>query len=193
MGQFELFLKMHGPGVKCRQVSEETARRYQTELPSALIQHWLEAGWCGYADGLLWIVNPEDLREPMLEWLGPGKANAKAIARTAFGDIILWDGNAVCYLDVNVNHVFNVTQDIEIFFIVSLRDKQYLDSPIGRKQFRRARQRLGPLEPDEVYGYFPAIALGGPGTVESLQRVKLREYLSILAQSRGENNFPIWV
>lgn len=42
-----------------------------------------------------------------------------------------------------------------------------------------------PLTPDECFGFFPPISLGGEPVIENVQRVKLREHLDILAQTSG--------
>jgi hypothetical protein len=52
-------------------------------------------------------------------------------------------------------------------------------------QFLSALERLGYCAYDECYGYFPALALGGSEKVENLQKVKLREHLSLLFQMVG--------
>ena len=53
----------------------------------------------------------------------------------------------------------------------------------GRKPlFARALKKLGPLAHDEVYGFEPALALGGKATLANLRTVKIIEHLEILAQ-----------
>ncbi|EGH49688.1 hypothetical protein PSYPI_47778, partial [Pseudomonas syringae pv. pisi str. 1704B] len=39
-----------------------------------------------------------------------------------------------------------------------------------------------PLKSDEIYGFVPALALGGPMELKNLQRVKLIEHLEFLSQ-----------
>ena len=182
MRPFEQFHLLHDPPIKCRVASQEIVEKYKGILPEQLIAEWQEEGWCGFAQGLLWLVNPDDLQEPLAEWLEAKSSGAHAFVRTAFGDVIFWTDHGIFFLDVNHETVFEMTQNIEIVFHFGLCDEDYLDNAIGRKLFREALRRLGPLEADECYGFVPAIPLGGPGTVETLQKVKLREYLSILAQ-----------
>ncbi|EGH08166.1 hypothetical protein PSYMP_05689, partial [Pseudomonas amygdali pv. morsprunorum str. M302280] len=43
-------------------------------------------------------------------------------------------------------------------------------------------QKLGPLKSDEMYGFVPALALGGPMELEKLQKVKTIEHLTFLSQ-----------
>ena len=58
----------------------------------------------------------------------------------------------------------------------------YLDEVVWRETFTEALPVLRPPARDECYGFFPALPLGGPGTADTLQRVKLREHLALLAQ-----------
>jgi hypothetical protein len=48
--------------------------------------------------------------------------------------------------------------------------------------FSPTLHELGPLQSDEMYGFVPAIALGGPGTLNTLQKVKSIEHLTFLSQ-----------
>ena len=182
MSQFEKFLAVQGPALKCRPASADVIQKYTGILPGALIEHWREMGWCGYGQGLLWVLNPDDLRDPIAEWLGPASERSHAIVRTGLGDVIFWSDKGASYLDVNDNVIFEMGDDIEGIFRFSLCDDDYLENAVSRKVFRQGLRRLGVLEPDECYAFTPALVLGGPGTAETLERVKVREHLSILAQ-----------
>lgn len=48
--------------------------------------------------------------------------------------------------------------------------------------FKRAKKKLGVLKPDEMYGFAPALILGGPDTFDHLQKVKAVEHLMLLSQ-----------
>jgi hypothetical protein len=48
--------------------------------------------------------------------------------------------------------------------------------------FAPALKKLGRLKHDEMYGFVPALALGGPSELSHLQKVKDVEHLVILAQ-----------
>lgn len=48
--------------------------------------------------------------------------------------------------------------------------------------FSPALARLGGLKNDEMYGFLPALALGGPATLDHLQKVPAVEHLVMLAQ-----------
>lgn len=48
--------------------------------------------------------------------------------------------------------------------------------------FEKALRTLGPLQPDEMYGFVPALALGGSADLKHLQKVKTIEHLTFLSQ-----------
>ncbi|WP_044529811.1 T6SS immunity protein Tdi1 domain-containing protein, partial [Herbaspirillum sp. B65] len=52
----------------------------------------------------------------------------------------------------------------------------------GELLFERARSKLGPLEPHEIYGFEPAIVLGGKILLENLAKVNTNVHLTILRQ-----------
>lgn len=41
--------------------------------------------------------------------------------------------------------------------------------------------KLGPLEVDEMYGFVPTLTIGGAPKLENLQKVKIMEHLTFLA------------
>lgn len=48
--------------------------------------------------------------------------------------------------------------------------------------FSRARKKLGPLKSDEMYGFVPALMLGGSEALENLEKVNIIEHLTFLSQ-----------
>ncbi|MBW4606910.1 MAG: DUF1851 domain-containing protein [Hassallia sp. WJT32-NPBG1] len=181
MVQFPEFKKRHGAAIKCKQVDSKSIDLYKDKLPAALIEDWQETGWCGYSEGLIWTVNPSEFKSALSNWIEAAD-EAIVFARTAFGDMIVWNGQNVQYVSVLYNRVFELTKDIEILFEYLLCDNDYLKDALDIRLYRKALKKLGQLEPAECYGFEPAISLGGSGTVDTLQKVKLQEYLEILAQ-----------
>ncbi|MNJ79554.1 hypothetical protein D3C77_776150 [compost metagenome] len=48
--------------------------------------------------------------------------------------------------------------------------------------FKSALKKLGQLKSDEMYGFVPALALGGAMELKNLQKVKTIEHLEFLSQ-----------
>lgn len=189
---FGSFLQKFGPSIDQREVPRETLLHFKGKLPDQLLAYWQEHGFSGYADGLFWTVNPQDY-EPVLDaWLGETSFVEKdalhIIARTAFGHLLIWGERSGFSLQLFAPGSYLVEQstasqkdDLEfaaqMFFGFRKREVYEFD---GR--FKPAKQRLGRLNRDEMYGFVPALALGGPADVNHLERVKAIEHLVLLAQ-----------
>ena len=101
--------------------------------------------------------------------------------RTAFGHLYFWQNGAVHSLDVHGGSVSEVTKRIHRIFTL-LCDKEVAEKMVRASLYQEAVKRLGPPTRDECYAFEPALALGGPGTADTLRRVAIREHLGILAQ-----------
>jgi hypothetical protein len=80
-----------------RYVPLSSIERYRGKLPDQLLAYWEENGWCGYADGLFWTVNPQDYEAALEAWIGDTPLMEEdsyyVIARSAFGDLYLFGGD----------------------------------------------------------------------------------------------------
>lgn len=189
---FEVFLEDLGPPIHKRHVPSASIERYRGKLPDQLLAYWQEHGWSGYADGLFWTVNPQEY-EPVLDaWIGDTPFMEKdayhIIARSAFGQLYFWGERTCDSLKVFAPGSFCFPREskyqngdhergLGMFFCKRSREENDFDS-----MFATALKQLGPLEHDEMYGFVPALALGGPSDVEHLQKVKAVEHLVFLAQ-----------
>jgi hypothetical protein len=189
---FEFFLGNFGPAIDRRDVPSEVLERFKGKLPDQMLAYWAEHGWCGYADGLFWTVNPDDY-EPVLDaWLGNTSFVEEdalhIIARTAFGHLLIWGEKSGFTLQLFAPGSYVVTQEVarqkedlelaaQTFFFVQEKRPFEIDD-----RFKLAKQRLGRLNRDEMYGFVPALALGGAADVTHLEKVKAVEHLVLLAQ-----------
>jgi hypothetical protein len=182
MNRFENFHKLHDPGFRCRKAGKKSIQKYKDKLPLPLLDEWKENGWCGYAKGLIWIVDPDDFESILGDWVDLSSTSAIAFVRTAFGDLFLWSDGEVYMLTVQDGNLEVITSDIEAFFNTFLCEESVLDKVLKKNIYQGALQRLGPPEPDECYAFVPALPLGGSGTTDTVERVKLREHLNFLSQ-----------
>jgi hypothetical protein len=178
---FKNFTKTYGTGSNCRAAPSETVEKYAHGVPEELLQYWREVGWCAYARGLVWLMNPDDLVDVLDDWLGPDHG-AIPFCRSAFGNIFVWHQGEVKSLATQSGRINTVMSRIDVFFNGVLLDERYLDGMFHKKLFRQALKKLGPLEYDECYAFEPVLALGGSGELDTVRKVKMREYLGILAQ-----------
>ena|SRR5437899_3322526 len=179
---FPSFREKHGPGrIVAPPVPDRAMlERYRGRLPESLLEEWELGGLGGYMDGFLWLTDPSRLAHATQEW-GLG-ASAVAFARTAFGDLLFWDGEAVRCLFVHEGMVQHLPGDLPWLFEHSFCDESFLEDVLDLALFRLALERLGPPASDEMYTFVPALVLGGEERVENLKKVKMREQLLLLSQ-----------
>lgn len=189
---FEGFLKKIGPACDSRLVPPSSIDRYRGKLPNQLLAYWVEHGWSGYGNGLFWTVDPLEY-EPVLEaWVGDTPYMEQdayhIIARSAFGHLYFWGEKtgpsltlfapgSFCFVRTSPFAPHQINMAIKAFFFGRRRAGMDFDG-----MFAPAVNKLGHLAHDEIYGFVPALALGGPSTLSNLQKMKAVEHLVFLAQ-----------
>ena len=198
---FEYFYseKGFGPVVEARPVPLAKLQHYRGKVPDKLLEYWKAYGFAGYGEGRFWMTDPDDYAEALNAWLYGtefyGKDDYFVIGRTAFGDLTLWGTKTGTSLTITCPWAMIYPGDQsrwmnegkEDFLISSWLAFMKLDGVDQADEhdaplFDRAVKLLGPLAHDEMYGFVPALALGGPCRLDHLQRVKAAEHLLFLAQ-----------
>ncbi|MBI6707348.1 DUF1851 domain-containing protein [Pseudomonas syringae] len=189
---FAFFLENFGPAIEQHSVPEASIARYKNKLPEQLLQYWSLYGWCGYASGLFWSVNPQDYDQLLDHWLATTPLHQRdsyhVIARSAFGILYVWGETSGYCLTLNSyisrysgrTSIFTgnkINFGVRAFFSSMIAEYNDLDN-----LFKPALKSLGPLKSDEMYGFVPALALGGPMELKNLQKVKTIEHLTFLSQ-----------
>ena len=191
--------KGFGPAIHTQPVSPEKIAKFKGKLPDQLLKYWELYGFSGYGKGLFWLVDPDEY-EPALEaWIGDTpfmeKDSYYVIGRSAFGNLFLWGTKSgqslkICSIgdlispsdDSDRIKAGRANQVLESFLDTldkkSLDQNDYLDKPL----FERALKTLGPLAPDEIYGFEPALVLGGKADLKNLRKVNAVVHLVLLAQ-----------
>lgn len=188
-----------GPSIETQAATQERLAKFRGKLPDQLLKYWHQYGWSGYGNGLFWLVDPDEY-EPALEaWIGDTPFMEQdtyyVIARSAFGEMFLWGTKSGQSLRVmsQWGMIFPSDETAEVAagkgdfllrtFIefqdrIKLDQKDFLDNLL----FQRALKAFGPLASDEMYGFEPALALGGKADLKNLRKVKAVEHLVMLAQ-----------
>ena len=188
-----------GPAIDPKAVSDNDIAKFKGKLPDQLLSYWRQYGWSGYGNGLFWLVNPDEY-EPALEaWIGDSPLMETdayyVIARTAFGEMFLWGTKSGQSLKIksNAGMIFPSDYGDQIAIgradslvqsFLASKEKKRLDQKddLDKPLFDRAAKTLGPLAQDEMYGFEPALALGGKADLRNLRKVKAVEHLVMLAQ-----------
>lgn len=189
---YAVFVKNFGPVVEHQFVPDSSIEKYKGRLPDQLLNYWKEYGWSGYQKGLFWTVNPQDYECILGRWLAETEIDPTetyhVIARSAFGELYAWGENSGYSLVISAYMARYYTRDsafiddkkdlgVQFFFLSMKPDVNNLEG-----MFERALESLGALKSDEMYGFVPALALGGPMELKNLQKVKVIEHLELLSQ-----------
>lgn len=159
--------------------------KYQSLLPEMLIKLWQENGFGSIAEGYLKIVNPDDFEELLEEVYSPVYKNPIVMFATGMADLIIWENNYTVLL--NCRHgLSKVLESGFKYFLEDVYDKGYVEEELKGGDYFNAKMQLGEIGYDECYGYVPLLGLGGAEKVEHLQKVKIKEHLSLITQMLGK-------
>ncbi|MFG6489780.1 GAD-like domain-containing protein [Roseateles sp. BYS78W] len=197
---FSLFIEEFGEPDRSEPVPDTAFERWADKLPAQLLNYWRQEGWCSYGQGLLWTVNPDDYEDLVDEWLADTPLEQvdafHVFARSAFGDLYLCGekSGSSATLCCSINAITAVPKELKpkdvarrdssicSFFAASFI-ADYDRSDLSKKPlFKRACAKLGVLAADEMYGFEPALVLGGKPVLENLRKVKLDQHLTMLRQ-----------
>lgn len=198
--------KGFGPAMRKKEVPESKLNKFRGKLPEVLLEYWRQYGWCGYGEGIFWTVDPDEWEEELEAWIGDTpfmeQDSFYVIARSAFGELILWGTNTGQSLKVvpiygGIFPAFDVEKfqrrgpdtALQLFFGSTSRTTYDLEDDHGRSLFELALSKLGPLDHDTMYGFVPALALGGELRAENLQKVEAHAHLRILSETSDRQIF----
>jgi hypothetical protein len=171
---------------------------WTSQVLEPLIDFWREFGWTSFLKGRLWLPNPHDFT-PLMEVLfdeDPDIDHTKChlISYTAFGDLGIWSEEVRvirvslpqgwCFCEGITGGPFegNIENLATFPFIGNVKTGYDVVDENGKPLFNRAVKKYGALEPRECFGYVPALAMGGSGDLDEIQRVKALEHFIFISQ-----------
>ena len=186
-----------------QKVPARDAARYADRVPRALIQFWRTHGRGSFEQGKFWICDPVPF-QPIIDTVFHGDpeldpAEMTAIGYSAFGALKIWHRKRrAVTLDIVFQQVSNPPpkswHDAETGrpfspdYTVSCQLTAFQYGPAlvdtdGEDLLPQAIGRLGRLAPGEIYGFVPALHLGGRYDVANLRRMDAAEHLLVVAET----------
>jgi len=202
---YSSFIDELGEATSSVPVPNSVIDKYSKILPEKLIEYWKEEGWCSFQDGLFWTVNPEDYIDLVEFWiestLFKNRDNYHAIARTAFGKLYLWGEKTNHYITLSTYHHALIASEenltvnddanleLQMFFLNSEAADFDYETESGDFLFAKAKDKLGKLSRTEIYGFEPALILGGEEKVGNLRKVEMIPHLVMLRNFQGPKEY----
>ena len=171
--------------------------------PESMCDYWNRFGFSVFRDGWFQFVNPSDYAPAIAAWLEntelDGSDEYMAVTRNAFGELNVWGARKGYAFSIAVlldGIVINEKNDEKaisqgdgnrraesLMWSEKVRslDKVSANPPISVRMFLAAQKRLGPLRSNQMYGFVPALPLGGRIDADTLQIVDAPEHLTMLA------------
>lgn len=188
---FKFFYVYNPLDQKWSSVHKTTIEKYREILPICIIDMWQDTGFSSHKDGFIWMVNPDDYRDIITQFI-PASENLHVIIRTAFGGLVFFDASAAesqisgteqyNYLCPIFLRITPLTSDLGAVMNGWLSTEEICSQLMLYNLYRLARNRLSVPTQDECYGFSPAIALGGDINSDNLNIYKIKEHLFFLSQ-----------
>jgi hypothetical protein len=166
-------------------IDEQTVARFAPTVPPEVVSAWREHGSGYVSDGYFRLVDPGRAAQS-LEGTMNLPEGAAVLFTTALGDLVVHLGGR--YLVVKFRWgVIDVTPPGTSFaeLVRLMDDPAARDLSFEWSPYLEAARRTGVPALDEVLGFVPMLALGGPPVAENLRRMGLWEHLAIIAQMAG--------
>jgi hypothetical protein len=192
------FLNIWGQPTQRIKADEGVLRQLAGKVPSNLIDYWRELGFSVFKDGLLCLCNPLEWKPVVDEWIeGTELETLDAyipLMKGPFGDIGLFGlryGSSAKLFPLSGalmgdRDLPKCSKEISIGTKFSLSSPERFDNHSYAVNFWNVFKKLGPLQPNEIYGFIPMLPMGGTRDLDYVQKVDAFAHLSILRQVTGD-------
>jgi hypothetical protein len=181
---FPSFSERHPNFEKYAEIGQESTSLFREHaapgfLEDMLIDFWREYGVGRFSNGLLYICDPVK-KKSTLNFFFPNQ-NVYPLVITSFGAIYFTDLQQVYVLRSIYGWYKRIASNVELLFESTLQSEEYLEDDIAFNT--KCIQKLGDLEPNEIFGFEPAIALGGNDKdINSVRKFQMDAHFAFLSQ-----------
>lgn len=190
-------------------VPQERFERFAS-LPSFLLEMWHRVGFGHLANGHLYLTDPLEWQPVVDAWMANGDPGIEddwvCVARTPFGDLELWGAHHGMALTITQVHgsaiplsrademASDADRSLQVLndWDIAIDDVADFEDAQNRPLFQRCVKRLGVPGAGEMFGFVPALALGGPESLENVEVVDALTHSMLLTELTKLDVPDIW-
>jgi hypothetical protein len=183
---FPTFSQTHTEFEKYSSVSNESIDFFMVNanpklLPEVLVQFWSEYGVGKFSSGLFFVCDPLE-KKPIMKYFLPDK-DLYPLCISSFGNILFTDMERIYFLSPVYGWFNYNSPDFEMIFEGTLIDKDFISNAFDFEFHKKCVKKLGCLAQNEIFGFEPAIALGGNDEdVNMVKKFQMEAHLAFLSQ-----------
>ncbi|MGA6126209.1 MULTISPECIES: GAD-like domain-containing protein [unclassified Microbacterium] len=170
-------------------VEPEVVAAYRDRVPAEIVEIWEEYGYGTFGEGFIRVINPGVYEAELGDRIGKTQGDGIAIPVmvTGLGDLITWEPslNGLVVLMFRSNRGTGMGKAATFLGLLKLDGSDYLSEKLGWDVFPEAVQQQGAPAFDESFIFVPLPSLGGPGTVDTLQKRQTLSAIQVMVDLQG--------
>lgn len=187
-----------GPLLDQTPVAPDVIAAWEGILPPIVLDFWRNHGIGTLQGGLMRLCLPGDFDGLLSQIFHADKdfshKDCHVIGHSPFGKLIVWSARhwlvevdltlsrIVCNGLVNPEKKRDENSTALVYLLGHPPDGLDIENEAGKRIYVSALKKLGPLEAGQVYGFAPALAVGGEPAVKNLSVMPALEHFLFLAQ-----------
>lgn len=186
MPDYSGFHSRHTVSRDFRKFSAEELAVAEKKLPAEVIDFLRTEGRVTYSEDFLWTVLPNDLDFTGMydEWGLPGSA-CHTFMRSALGVCLYYREGNYYYLNPVTGANGILYDDFDFIINTYMIMDTFINDNFAYPHYIHLAAGKPALKEDEIYGFVPALVLGGSYETSTLEVVKMFEHMAILASLMG--------
>ena len=174
---YEIFLSNSVNSKKTQNVNEEFILKYNDYSCEQLNSLWKEIGLGSYYDGLFKIIEPDDLKDIINQcYIMDDDESLLPFMCTAFGDVFAYVKN------IRYGTSLIIPDNFIAIFNKVIPNQSFLKGWFDLENYGSVKEKVGELNFDECYGYFPTLSMGGNESIDNISIVKMIPYIDMNVQ-----------
>ena len=170
-------------------VEPEVVAAYRDRVPAEIVEIWEEYGYGTFGEGFIRVINPGVYEAELGDRIGKTQGDGIAIPVmvTAMGDLITWEPSVDSLVAILFREFETVGLGSPKTFLglTRLDGAEHLKEEFAWDPYPEAVARHGAVEFDESFIFVPLPSLGGPGTVDTLQKRPTLSAIHVMVDLQG--------